>query len=364
MHDSITNQVVAFLDVRPQYERFAEQIANLLSTTLKYEAVRVHDIEHRAKTEYSFREKLTRPGKSYTDPLSEMPDLAGVRVILYDLDDMRSAEKLTRELFDIVEEESVDSLARLGVNEFGYQSTHMVVILPRNRSSLPEWRPLVGMRAEIQIRTVLQHAWASASHALQYKREQDVPLHLRRRLYRIAGLLELADEEFTSVKREHRALERHLVEEVQETGTLAAPLDVASVTTWLDTADEVKEFATAASKAGFDIDIENAASHIPGDLAEMARLAGIDTIQDLHRLLGRPTKEDRAYLRDLKQATSTPWGASPAFVILLTIFRRFPELISTEDFLELGWSPNIAKRVQDAATKHSPSSGGKPDIAD
>jgi trimethylamine:corrinoid methyltransferase-like protein len=62
------------------------------------------------------------------------------------------------------------------------------------------------MHAEVHVRTVLQHAWAAISHSLQYKKEDDVPAALRRRLNRLAALLELADQEFTTLSAEHRAL--------------------------------------------------------------------------------------------------------------------------------------------------------------
>jgi hypothetical protein len=59
----------------------------------------------------------------------------------------------------------------------------------------------------VQVRTVLQHAWASISHALQYKQEDDIPRALRRRLARISALLEVADEEFAELNREHNQLQ-------------------------------------------------------------------------------------------------------------------------------------------------------------
>lgn len=68
---------------------------------------------------------------------------------------------------------------------------------------MPEWRSFKNFHAEIQVRTVLQHSWAAVSHALQHKREGDVPLALRRRIFRLAGLFELANEEFIQIRNEN-----------------------------------------------------------------------------------------------------------------------------------------------------------------
>jgi putative GTP pyrophosphokinase len=52
---------------------------------------------------------------------------------------------------------------------------------------------LRGMVCEIQVRTVLQDAWAIIQHHLVYKQESQVPRTLQRKLNSLAGLLETAD---------------------------------------------------------------------------------------------------------------------------------------------------------------------------
>src|SRR5262249_19774054 len=54
--------------------------------------------------------------------------------------------------------------------------------------------------AEIQVRTVLQHAWAEIQHDIQYKSVTTIPVAIRRRFMALAGLLEIADREFQAIQ--------------------------------------------------------------------------------------------------------------------------------------------------------------------
>ena len=56
------------------------------------------------------------------------------------------------------------------------------------------------VKLEIQIRSILQHAWAEIEHDLCYKNSTPLPRKIKRRMYRLAGVLELADKEFSAVK--------------------------------------------------------------------------------------------------------------------------------------------------------------------
>jgi hypothetical protein len=85
---------------------------------------------------------------------------------------------------------------------FGYSSRHLLIALDAARESLPAYEQLHGRVASVQIRTVLQHAWAEFEHDIRYK--GTVPdEHARefdRRFTLAAGLLELADREFSEIR--------------------------------------------------------------------------------------------------------------------------------------------------------------------
>lgn len=171
---------------QPLYERLAAEVAHVLEVALRDSRVRVHNIEHRVKAVDSLAEKLRRPGKNYSD-LASIPDLAGIRIVVYELPHLDVVVQLCADLFD-VEEMPQDPLSQEQVNHFGYMSKHLIIKAGEVRAALVEWKLLGDRRAEIQIRTVLQHAWADVSHEYEYKQERDVPPELRRQLSRVSAL--------------------------------------------------------------------------------------------------------------------------------------------------------------------------------
>ena len=188
-----------YRDGMPTYEAFAHRIERLIEELLKKGPDYVQ-VEARAKSVDSFVAKLARrPGK-YLDPLKDMHDLAGVRIICYYLSDVARVGSLIEDEFTVDSENSRSREERSDPDRFGYESDHYVVSCSSDREALPEWNSYRGMRAEIQVRTVLQHAWAAIDHKLAYKRGSEVPNELRRQLSRVSALLEVGDEQFEAAR--------------------------------------------------------------------------------------------------------------------------------------------------------------------
>jgi hypothetical protein len=74
------------------------------------------------------------------------------------------------------------------------------------RSGLAEYQSYKDLKLEVQVRTILQHAWAEMEHDIQYKSPNAIPTLIKRRFIALAGLLEIADREFQTLQDEN---ERH-----------------------------------------------------------------------------------------------------------------------------------------------------------
>jgi ppGpp synthetase/RelA/SpoT-type nucleotidyltranferase len=188
--------------VRGSYERFCQVLESILKTALK--DVRTHQVSARAKTLESFARKATKPSREdpgrpkYPEPLSEITDLAAVRVIAFVLGDLQQIEDVVAAQFDRVERtDKGDRLLEQGT--VGYRSVHSLVKLKPDRSKLLEYQEFEGLVAEIQVRTILQHAWAEIEHDIRYKSDLEVHKELSQRFAALAGLIEIGDREFDKV---------------------------------------------------------------------------------------------------------------------------------------------------------------------
>lgn len=187
------------------HARFASKLEPLLKELIGISKIQYYALDSRVKEKESFVRKCCKKVGSrykYRDPLAEITDVIGLRVITYlDASVERVGELLSRE-FLVDTANSLDKDADLGVDRVGYRSKHFVLRLDRDRSSLPEYSAFRGVAFEVQVRSLLQHAWAEVEHDRRFKYPGELPHEIRRRYSLIAGQLELADRELDSLAKE------------------------------------------------------------------------------------------------------------------------------------------------------------------
>ena len=333
------------------YSVFAERLQGLITQLIEQSGTKVHFVESRAKSPESFAEKIRRPDKDYKNPLEDIPDLVGVRVVLYYNDNVKGIGDLLKSEFDVVEEEAGHQATAYSADQFGYLSMHYIVKLHSKRRDLPEWKDWRDIRAEIQVRTVLQHSWAAISHALQYKREGDVPLGLRRRLHRLAGLFELADHEFVGIRDEASAISKATSVELQSNPD-AVFIDPQSVTHFMSQSTEFRRLHQQAVDLGFKfgrlrgIKPEEDRIDYVASVVETSHRLGIHVVADLKRLLDF---DAAPFLRAAKREESGKWFVSDPFLAFLLLIKAKPDAFTVETLLTEGFSPDIAARVLSAA---------------
>ncbi|EFN8334131.1 hypothetical protein EB609_04225, partial [Escherichia coli] len=131
------------------------------------------------------------------ESIVDLDDYVGIRLIMLFKRDVEKVISCLKEHFIILKQEN--KLDELDEDRFGYQSHHYVIQPPEEWLRVPSFSDFKNMKVEVQIRTLSQHIWAAASHKLQYKKEQSVPLPLRRAINRVSALLEVVDFEFERV---------------------------------------------------------------------------------------------------------------------------------------------------------------------
>jgi ppGpp synthetase/RelA/SpoT-type nucleotidyltranferase len=179
-----------------EYEQAAVEARRYVEQSLRGYAHGFHVVEARAKHAYSLLDKLRR--KEYNNPAAEVKDLIGVRVVTHYPDDAESAASVLRPLFEVDEAESYDRLDHLDSNEFDYRAIHLVVRLRDPDAAVT--KHLKSQWFEIQVRSLLQHAWAAIEHEIKYKSGVEYPAPLVRRLAAIAGSLETLDQAFIGMR--------------------------------------------------------------------------------------------------------------------------------------------------------------------
>ncbi len=174
----------------PQLEQLIEQASNLLKAALREQNIQLNTFEGRIKTEESLAGKLEKKGYKYKT-LYDVTDVVGIRVVTYYTDDVDKVAAIAKQIFDIDWKNSVDK-RKHQLNSFGYLSLHYICYLKEG--------PLRTIPFEIQMRTALQHVWSAIEHDIGYKGAVKLPPEFVRQFSRLAGMLEMADDEFSRLR--------------------------------------------------------------------------------------------------------------------------------------------------------------------
>ena len=185
----------------PVYTQMAEVIPEKLKEFFTEAGIIVAAVEHRVKAEDSLAGKLKLKGGKYKD-IFDITDLVGIRVITFYIDDVDKVASVLERLFEIDWENSIDKRKAHEIDSFGYLSLHYICRIPESAYMDPEHPELNKIRFEVQMRTVLQHAWANMNHDTGYKSGVEIPRVYMRDMSRLAGMLELIDDEFSRIRRE------------------------------------------------------------------------------------------------------------------------------------------------------------------
>lgn len=270
---------------KDDFIRLGETVHTMLRSMTKDAGIPVMSIEHRIKDEKSLEGKLYRKGDGYQS-LDDLTDILGARIICYFNDDVDKIGHLVEQTFVIDWDKSSDKRALMKADSFGYLSLHYICSVPQE-GDCPE--EMCHKRFEIQIRTILQHAWSDINHDLGYKSQFGVPRAVTREFARLAGLLEIADNEFVRVRDDMNRYTEETKRKIIENDADDVLIDMISLDEYMRSNGQMRDFINRlAAIENSEINEINPEAYIP-----QLKWLKIETIGDLARMLER--NEEPAY---------------------------------------------------------------------
>lgn len=165
-------------------------------------------VKSRVKRFEAYFDKLVRVGRQQQGQEVRLTDVLGLRIICPFLEDLEAVERLLDREFEVVELERKGS--QHSFREFGYDSVHLLIRV--DPVLLGEGLPHTEPVCEIQLRTILQDAWAEVEHELIYKSDISLPNEsIKRKLASLNASLTLSDlifQEIRDYQKEIRELDR------------------------------------------------------------------------------------------------------------------------------------------------------------
>jgi putative GTP pyrophosphokinase len=254
----------------------------LIEESLADAKIRYQSIQGRVKRKEKLRDKYINPEKSYKK-LDDITDLAGLRVITYYEDEVDHVADAVKREFDI-DPRSVDK-RESDSDRFGYRAVNYICRHTSTRTDSVEYKKFSGLCFEIQITSILNHAWAEMEHEW-YDLRDAYPHQIKRRLARMAALLEVAESEFLAMRKEksdhHKSISIAVAAKVQE-----VQLDSSSLNSFLDGNEVVERIdKRIADVLGRRMSETRGVGAIITE-AEIAQEANIKTIEHLRTLLSK-----------------------------------------------------------------------------
>lgn len=255
-------------EIRPKHVRLTAGVVALLKNLLSTQGIDFLSVDGRTKDETSIIQKCER--KSYANPKEQLTDISGIRIVTFLESQVLQITELVRTNFDVDNSNSLDRSDVLGSDRIGYRSSHFVCTLGTSREQLPEYAGLQGLKFELQVRTVLQHAWAELAHDRSFKLGLDLPKKIERRLNLHAGLLEVVDSAFDEIARE-----------IDEYRLSLTNKELAQITEIELDSISLEKYLSATSKR-YRFQLRE--SGVPNDVVTELRNFGVGTIGDLEKI--------------------------------------------------------------------------------
>ena len=351
---NLEDQIVSDYEQRRSlYALFTEKLHEILKTLIEQGGIELAASECRAKDVESLREKTGRDSKGGKyKKLEDITDLSGIRLVMFVREDCENVERIVRENFKVDKRNSVNKMFAAEVDRFGYASNHIVISFDNDRAKLPDFAPFKGMKAEIQIRTLLQHTWAAIDWRMRYKSKAEVPTELRRTLFGLSALLEVADGQFSDLSLRASALKSSYIDKINK-GNLDIEINADSVRTFIGNSKKWSDFEEKIRRVNMEVkDGDLPKEKVAEYVVDFLKYLNIDSIQQLEQRIAKLNQSMVENIANIQSDWTALVGSTPYWtpegllrtVLLLQLEREVMTQAVEMVFLNKDLKSVIAKR--------------------
>lgn len=197
------------VEYKSRYAQILAPLAEKLTAHLQSSVAglpRIDRVAARAKSPDRFMGKAKKADDSgtrkYADPLDQIQDQVGARIIVFYLDDVEVISEVIDRYYKRIE---LRDLVPESLDEFGYVGKHYILAFPEDLFEDTADRNRLPQFFELQIKTLFQHAWSEAEHDLGYKPEEPLTPLQRRQVAFTAAQAWGADHLFSTLHGELQA---------------------------------------------------------------------------------------------------------------------------------------------------------------
>jgi ppGpp synthetase/RelA/SpoT-type nucleotidyltranferase len=334
---SIAERFIKKFDAdKETHELAAKQAIDLIKEILINNPALIHLISARCKERTSLWLKLCE--KRYGQPKRQVTDVVAARVITYYKDDVPIILRALTKALEIDPHKSVNKHEELEAVEFGYTSVHLIARTKGSWFTSPKYFALRNRWFEIQVRSILEHSWAEIEHEVVYKSGIDYPVLIKRRFARIAGAIEMLEEEFLTLRDHQQEMIDQYKLRYSEGRDSNVEIDTARLIALLECERPASQGWRTASQSGNPFP-----PHIDNRCVKALKRSGIRTGRDLKAVIN--SKELKAAERFFAQEHRLSEPVSHLNTARLSVLLKSPTIFA-DYFPEIASDPTMQRLLK------------------
>jgi len=318
----------------PIYQQFIKEIQSLLAGMLADHQIGYSQIESRIKSLPAFLDKAYRLISGNEQFYFRFNDLIGIRVITFYSTDVDRIAALIENKFKIHAKNFEYESHNRSPDQFGYASKHYKVSLADEEIKTGKLTQFKDIIFEVQIRTIVQHAWATIDHKIRYKSAAKLPNDIQREIFQLNALFELADNQFLTIKKKLEAEDQKELQKYKN-GDFSAKINAATLEHFFQKKQTLlNSIADQAQEIGYKKIADQYDVNCIRYLLVVFQRVGINTIGELEKLFKRIENDGRDVMNKIFQVISDHSSSAvdyPFPILLLLIITLRLQTIKFND---------------------------------